>query len=114
MTLARARSTLVLLAAAETQARVKRLQQRAAPLIIYKTNPNAMIVRSRPKYHPHRKHTPWALMLPKEPPAFISKFGSHPKAANAGQDQEINKLTDTVGAPLIVTSVRDAVPPPHT
>jgi hypothetical protein len=49
--LAKARSTLVLLAAAETQERVKRLQDRPAPTLIFKTNPNALITRPQLKYH---------------------------------------------------------------
>jgi hypothetical protein len=41
--LARARSTLVLLAAAETQARAARILNRAAPRIVFKVKDDALI-----------------------------------------------------------------------
>jgi hypothetical protein len=49
--LARARANLVLIESADLLARVKRLSERAAPPIIYKVNPNALITRPRLKYH---------------------------------------------------------------
>jgi hypothetical protein len=41
--MARARSTLILIEAAETQARCKRLFERAAPTLVYKQKDNALI-----------------------------------------------------------------------